>query len=226
VVSHGKTGHDWSVTNVGDRGSYPEPSSTEAWASLGYPAALAKARAESAMTAPRSPETKLAFEGLVRDVFVPPLKIAGFSKTRNVWRRSRGPLVHIVDIQRGHATGDLIRFSSNWSVVVPGFELEFRRDVVVDGRIGEFLDGGLDRWWSIQLGWLAADFPEVNDDSERCRRDIASGLDRMIAWLDAIDGIDSLIATLERGDRVPFRHYDQRSLHELAVALRTFPNAP
>jgi hypothetical protein len=221
-----KTGHHAVVENLGERGAQAELLYAKTLVSHGYPPAFAKVRAESAMTAPRRPETTLAFETLVRDVFVPPLKRAGFAKTRNVWRRQLGSLRNVVDIQRSHATGDLLRFSSNWSVLVPGFEFEFRRDVVVGGRIGEFMDGGLDRWWSIQLGWLAADFPEVDDDSQRCREDIASGLARMIGWLDEIDSVATLIETLERRDPVPFRQYDQRALHDLAVALGTFRDAP
>ena len=222
VAPRSKTGHDCLMENFGERGRHPESAFVDGWVARGFPLAFAKVRAESAMTARRCPETTLAFETLVRDVFAPPLKRSGFAKTRNVWRRQRGSVRHVVDIQRSHATGDLLRFSSNWSVLVPGFEFELRRDFVVGGGIGEFMDGGLDRWWSIQLGWLASDFPDVNADSARCREDIASGLDGMIRWLDEIDGVAALIEALKRRDPVPFRQYDQRSLHELAAALRTF----
>ena len=76
-----------------------------------------------------------------------------------------------MDIQRSHA-GDLLQFTVNWAVSIPGFEAFPGRPpgAVVEGRIGDFSEQGGDHWWSIQLGWLARDLPRVSSDSGRCRR--------------------------------------------------------
>ena len=181
----------------------PAVSSEEVLVSLGFPRELARARAASERLAPRHPGTARVFEAVVREIFVPELKRAGFKKTRNVWARPRDPIRAVIDIQRGHSSGDLLEFTGNWYVRVEGFVAGWQRDVVVSGRIGDFLDGGEDHWWSIQLGWLARHRPTVIADSEACRREIADGLNRMISWLDDVDTLPKLIATIESDELPP-----------------------
>lgn len=167
-------------------------SSQYLYMALGFPPAQADARAKSGGPGPRHSETTGMFESIIHEIFVPALKQSGFKKTRNVWRRRRGLIEDVVDIQRSWATGDLVCFTSNWAVLAPGLEVGSRRDVVVDGRIGQFIGNRHDRWWSVQLGWLARDSPDISDNSEQCRMEIASGLARMMAYLDDLDSLAKL----------------------------------
>jgi Domain of unknown function (DUF4304) len=188
------------MADLGGYDSGSELSSEDLLVSLGFPRDLARARAASDRLAPRHPDTARVFESVVREIFVPELKRAGFKKTRNVWTRRRELIRAVVDIQRGSSSGDLLEFTSNWHVRIDGFAVGRRRDDVVSGRIGNFLDAGEDHWWSIQLGWLARHTPTVIVEPDDCRRELAEGLHRTIAWLDDVDTLPKLIAALEPDD--------------------------
>jgi len=200
--------------------------STHLLETLGFPAALAATRAQSEFLAPRDPRTTEVFNSIVNETFVPTLKRARFTKRRNVWMR-RGTVENVIDIQRGHATGDLLTFTVNWAVRIPGVE-EFpgrAPTAVIEGRIGDFVEQGQDRWWSIQLGWLARDMPRVSADSEQCRAELAEGLVQMVAWLDQVDTVPRLIAAIETNDR-PLRRQDRGSLRETVAKLSGITDAP
>ena len=145
------------------------------WQSLGFSAELADLRARSEITRPRREETVRVFDELVREIFVPPLKRAGYRKSRLVWTRTRAAADVRVDLQRGMSSSELLRFTVNWSISGTPARA---------GRISAFYDDDRDRWWSVQLGRLACDPPFVTEDADVCRTDISAGLERMLVWLD------------------------------------------
>lgn len=166
------------------------------WLSFGYPPELAELRARSEFTQPRDPSTTRVFDQIVREIYVPRLKTEGFRKNRFRWTRRNGRLEQSVDIQRSWSTGDLLQFTSNVLAVVDVDDvLDVSRVVVADRRIGEFFDG-FDRWWSIQLGRLARDTPDVLDDPDTCMNEIARGLERAIAWLNETTELPDLVAAV------------------------------
>lgn len=174
------------------------------WIGLGFPPELAKVRAKSGLLRKRDPATTEAFESLMQRTFVPVLKAAGYRKTRYTWQRPGEEVSPRVDIQRGHSSGDLLTFTSNWSLTVPGFDERLTAfstdpnpDGVARGRIGEFLPRSADTWWSVQLGWFAREPPDVIDDPEAVEAEIKLGLRRMLSFLDEIDSIDALIEIVE-----------------------------
>jgi hypothetical protein len=188
---------------------------------LDYPPKLAEIRARSELRAPRRPETVQVFDGIVRDIFVPVLKVSGFKKSRNVWRRNGPRFRAVIDIQRAPADGDLLRFTSNWALELPGFDNGYGSEHVVGGRIGDFFGEGDDRWWSIQLGWLARDLPTISDDPEQCQEEIADGVARMVAWLDRIATVQDLIDAATAADG-PLAVPGPTSLPKTIKALQSF----
>ena len=196
-----------------------EWSSELMWLSLGYPTELAAVRAKSVNTQPRDERTTRAFEGIVRELYVPRFKAAGFRKQRHRWTRQREHLEQVVDVQRHWSTGDLLSFTSNIEVTVVGLEhtVGVQRWSVVSRRVGDFFDGQ-DRWWSIQLGRLARDSPTILDDAEVCRDEIADGIERVIRWLDDTSTVALLAQSLLQLEADPFGlPLDRRVLDRLAA---------
>jgi hypothetical protein len=149
------------------------------WVGLGFSPALARARASSEYTRPRDPSTVQAFESLVGRTLVPHLKNAGYRKRRLTWQRQRDAARSTVNVQRHHATGDLLQFTINWTLETLD---PVRRTAA--GRIGGFLPHNQDTWWSIQLGWLARDTPSVVEDPDVVEAEIDGGLRTLIEFLE------------------------------------------
>jgi hypothetical protein len=180
---------------------------------MGYPPALARATAHSEHLQPRDPATTARFADLIQQIFVPPLKEAGYRKKAKVWTLRGDPIWSVIDIQRKWSNSDLIQFMINWTVAVHAGQASGSSgastrlhwsDTVVSGRVDEVLPRIRD-WgysWSIQVGWLARDFPRpVIDDPGKCEEEIANGLSRMIAFLTDLDTIGKLMSYVENVER-------------------------
>jgi hypothetical protein len=160
---------------------------------------------QSSRIRPRLRSTTEAFEGLVSRIYVPTLKRAGYKKTRSVWHREGRPVWPVVDIQRGNADGDLLTFTTNWAIHVPGYSprvFQEKRDsinshaVPLGGRIGEFTESREDHWWAAGLGQLRRTSPNTPCNSVEAEiSDLLS--DHVLPFLDRFTTIRSVIDYIE-----------------------------
>jgi hypothetical protein len=191
--------------------------------------------AESSRVIPRLDSTTHVFENLVASVFVPTLKAAGFKKTRHIWHRPGRDVWPVVDIQKGNANGDLLTFTSNWAIHVPGWARlrgSSERETVntysgpLGGRIGEFGSNPSDYWWAAGLGELRRIRPRTPCDD--VPSEIAELLSlKLLPFLDRFDSLSSLVDYIEshdvNGPVIPGWHLGHHGGpgHEVAMQLRT-----
>lgn len=163
---------------------------------------------------PRLPATTEAFNALVAEVFTFNLRARGFKKNRLVWHRPGGEVWPVIDIQRGHADSDLLTFTSNWALHVPGFLALVRGgtkepvnsyDGPLGGRMGEFRPGPGDTWWAVGLGELRRYLPP--EDVADVKGEIQELLlDHVLPFVEQFKTIQSVIEYLSSlGDVVTDR---------------------
>jgi hypothetical protein len=188
-----------------------------AWEGFGYPTDVARARVRSISLRPRSDETKQTFDDLVRRTFVPILKTAGYRKKQHNWTRPGDPVSVVVYLSRKNSDGDLLEFTAGyairvagyWEAAHPGWPGDGPRAGVVDDGISTFIDDEeADITWSIQCGLLAENRwtrqgPHVTDDRDTIERHITDGLHGMLAFLESMTTLDSVISLCEKNPRDP-----------------------
>lgn len=140
---------------------------------------------------PRGAKTILA--GLV-DPLLP-----GFERAQYAWNRTRGRVVHVVDLQGSqHGTGDM---TVNWGIAPIGWarvmygeepSVYLSSECAVDGRLGHL--GGGDRWW------------ELDEVRGAVPPDMESLLvDHLLPFFDQMGSPEQLQRLVERGYRPPRR---------------------
>ena len=159
------------------------------------------------MVAGLSEATKARLARLVAEVISPPLKNAGFRKTRMTWHRSGEEVWPVVDVQRSWGDdSDRTSFTLNWGLYVPGYpeaagttplKTPKSHSAPVSGRVGGVV-GTEDTWWEIEQGYLSRSFPPgVERDEIQCETELALMLDGTIRFLDCAPLIADVVALVE-----------------------------